>query len=93
MTIRVSQHKNNVETAQGNSAVFFQYRDHGHQVSWKNSSEIFIINNFYTINLIESIIIKLTFNQNMNISFGLYYTDKILDYFINKKLQLKKYIE
>ena len=56
------------------------------QVSWKSSLEVFIVNSFYTSNLIESILIKLTFNQNMNISFGLYYTDEILDYFINKKL-------
>ena len=63
------------------------------QVSWKSSLEVFIVNSFYTSNLIESILIKLTFNQNMNTSFGLYYADKVLYYFINKKLQIKKYVQ
>ena len=50
----------------------------------------FFISNFYTFNLLESIIIKITFDQNMNLSQGMYHTDKTLEYFIEKKLKIRK---
>ena len=41
-------------------------------------------------NLLESIIIKITFNKNMNLRQGMYNRDKLLEYFIEKDLKIRK---
>ena len=46
LTTIVALHKNNVRTAQENNAIFCHYRYHDHQVSWKNSLEMFLLRIF-----------------------------------------------
>ena len=93
LSIRIAQHKNYVRTAQENSAIFCHYQEYNHPVSWKDSSEILYISNFYTRNLLESILIKVTFDKNMNLSLGMYTTDKIIECFLKNDFSVKRILD
>ena len=53
-----------------------------------DASEILFILSFYTHNILESIIIKITFDENINLNQGIYNTDTILEYFIEMDLKV-----
>ena len=77
--VRVNQHKYSVRSAQETNAIFCHLRDENHQIDWVNSSEILFIDDFYARNILESIIIKKTFTENMNLSQGLYNIDPLAE--------------
>ena len=67
--IRIAQYKNNVRVAQENSSNFCHHHDYNHQISSRDASEILFILRFYTINLLEFIIFKITYGINMNLRY------------------------
>ena len=74
---RLKQHKNSVRYGHENSAVFCHLRDNDHPINWQGSKELIFSNDFYSRNILESILIKLTKNENINISSGLFNIDPI----------------
>ena len=88
LDLRIKQHKYNVRTAQTSSGIFCHHLNFNHCVSWNNSSELLFINDFHIRNLIESIIIKITFENNMNLSLGLYNADPIIQNMLIKWFKL-----
>ena len=79
---RLEQHKKSVRYAQENNAVFCHVRDHNHSINWSETKKLARSNSFVERNIIESSLIKYSYNFNMNISLGLYK----LDPFINKEI-------
>ena len=87
---RIYQYRNNVRNTQENSAILYHHHEYNYPVSLKGASEILFVSNFYTRNLLESIIIKINFDIDINLSQGVYNTDKIFKYFIEKELKIRK---
>ena len=73
----MKQHKNSVRYGHENSAVFCHLRDNDHPINWQGSKELIFSDDFYSRNMLESILIKLTRNDNINISSGLFNIDPI----------------
>ena len=94
LNTRVNQHKYSVRSGQDTNAIFCHLRDENHQIDWDNSNEVLYVNDFYARNILESIIIKKTFTNNMNLSQGLYNIDPLAEkciisfYDLNSKFEL-----
>ena len=90
---RIKQHQYNIRTANESSAIFLHYQQFDHPVSWKDSSVIMSVPEFYKRNLLESIIIKTTDNNNINIHPGLYISDGILEFYVKKYYDFMKHFK
>ena len=64
-------------------------RDNDHRINWSDSRILMKSSNFQERNIIESIIIKNSFNDNLNLSLGLYNVDPVLEKTIIQFLKLK----
>ena len=64
------------------NGIFVHVRDSGHVIDWSNTKKIVNSNSVVERNIIESSLIKHSFEDNMNLSLGLYK----LDDFIIKKI-------
>ena len=76
-----------VRTGNAFNAIFKHHQEFDHPVTWENAHELYFISIFTKINLLESIIIKSTLENNIHISHGLYYSDKIVEYYTEKYYQ------
>ena len=90
LSTRISQHKMCVRTGNESSAIFKHHQEFDHPVTWENAHELYFISNFIKRNLLESIIIKSTFENNINMTYGLYYSDKIIEYFAENIINTRK---
>ena len=78
-----------IRTGNVSSVIFKHHQELYHPVTWENAHELYFISNFTKRNL-ESIIIKSTFENDINISYGLYYYGKIIEHFTEKYYQYTK---
>ena len=74
---------------QESNAIFCHVRDNDHRINWSDSRILMKSSNFQERNIIESIIIKNSFNDNLNLSLGLYNVDPVLEKTIIQFLKLK----
>ena len=59
LQVRFNQHKYSVRTAQETSGIFCHvFNNYNHQIDWNNSKEILFVKDFYSRNILESILIK-----------------------------------
>ena len=65
-------------------AISKYHREFEYHVTWENAHELYFTSNFTKRNLFESIIIKSIFENNINISVGLYHSNKIIEHFTEK---------
>ena len=75
---RIAQHKYSIRTGQASNSLFVHLRDFGHRINWNLSSVICKSNNFIERNIIESSLIQITWQNNMNTSKGLYSLDQVI---------------
>ena len=79
-----------LEMASGDNynAIWLHMAEEGHRMDVKNAYLLKKCNSYVERNIIESCLIDLTWNKNVNISKGLYNIDAIGCYLINKQLKL-----
>ena len=75
---RITQHRYAVRSGQLSSSLFVHMNENSHAIKWSSSDVVIRSNDFITRNILESAIIKLTKNRNMNISSGLYSLDPVM---------------
>ena len=90
---RLKQHKYAVRIANENNALFVHVRDFNHNINWDSSTEIIFQTDFYKRNILESVLISNSFNNNMNLSFGLYNVDPVIQNFIAKHYNFSKLLD
>ena len=78
LNTRIKQHQYSVRSGQLSSGIFVHVKDMGHSIDWNNSKKIVNSNSIVERNLIESCIIKHSFNNSMNLSLGLYKLDDFM---------------
>ena len=87
LVTRINQHKYNVRRLNENSAIFKHISDESHQIDWNHTTKILGSNDVTKRNILESAIIKLTWNDNFNINSGRYGFDDIMLAFFMKELK------
>lgn len=83
LELRKKQHMYSIRAGQDSNALFVHVRDNNHVINWNNSKEIKTSKSLVDRNIIESSLIKQTFNENLNISEGLYKLDKYITHKIS----------
>ena len=68
LDVRIKQHQGSVRYGQESNAIFCHVRDNDHRINWSDSRILIKSSNFQERNIIESIIIKNSFNDNSNLS-------------------------
>ena len=76
--VRITQHKYSVRSGQLSNALFLHFSENNHRIDWKNTYVIKNNNSIIERNIIESCLIKHTFDKNLNISLGLYNLDSFI---------------
>ena len=85
---RVKQHQSYVRSGNENSGIFNHVRKYNHNINWEQSTILFNFKDFYIRNIVESVLIKNSFNDTMNLNHGLFYLDKIIERYIMEFLKL-----
>ena len=75
---RVKQHKYCVRSGQESSAIFQHVKNYDHAINWNGTQPITYSRSFHHRNIIESAVIKHTFQENLNLSSGLYKLDPFI---------------
>ncbi len=83
---RKKQHKYLFRTGQESSALFIHVRDTNHSIDWKNCKKVKTSKSLVERNIIESSLIKHTYEENLNLSEGLFKLDKYITGTISKKV-------
>ena len=78
VTDRVKNHKRSIQYAQTSNAIFLHVRDFSHPIDFNTAQCILRCPDTTTRNIIESALIQLTYDTNMNNSEGLFTFDNIL---------------
>ena len=82
LSLRIQQHKYSVRTGQSSNALFVHLRDSNHPIDWNAAKPLIFCKDLVKRNILESCIIKYSFDDNLNLSPGLFK----LDAFIIKKV-------
>ena len=77
VTTRINQHKYSVRTGQTSNSLFVHLQDKEHRINWSDNQIVCKSNTFLNRNIIESALIQLSWNENLNISKGLYSFDPL----------------
>ncbi len=75
---RKKQHKYSVRTGQESNALFVHVRDSSYCIDWENCKKVIISKSFVERNILESILIKHTCQDNLNISEWLFKVDNYI---------------
>ena len=78
LKIRIDQHKYSVRSGQMSNALFVHMRDTNHSIDWKGSTVVVKSKSCLDRNIIESSLIKHSFDDNLNLSHGLYRLDNFI---------------
>ena len=78
LEVRIKQHKYSVRTGQLSNALFVHMSETDHVIDWKTASIIKYNKSMVERNIIESAIIQNKFNDNLNLSTGLFTLDKFI---------------
>ena len=62
---RIKQHQSYVRSGNENSGIFNHVKEFNHKINWNHSTILYNFKDFYTRNIVESIIIKNSFQHNM----------------------------
>ena len=75
---RLKQHRYSVRSAQETNALFIHLRDAGHPIDWTNATNVLQNSSVIERNIIESSLIKKSWQSNLNLNDGLYRLDPII---------------
>ena len=75
---RIVQHKNCVRRGDNSNSIFCHIENDNHTINWNNSKIIIKCNSWMLRNIFESVLINYTFDNNLNISCGLYKEDELI---------------
>ena len=75
---RIQQHKYCVRRGDESNAIFCHIQDKDHPFNWEQGRVIIKCNSFILRNIFESVLIRDTYDNNINISLGLYNDDELL---------------
>ena len=75
---RLKQHRYCVRSGQETNALFIHLRDTGHPIDWTNATNVLQNSSVIERNIIESSLIKKSWQSNLNLSDGLYRLDPII---------------
>ena len=89
LDVRIKQHKYSVRTAQESNALFIHVRDFGHPIDWDNATTLIYNNRLIERNVIESSFIKKSWDYNLNLSFGMFKLDPILNKEITERFKVR----
>lgn len=89
---RISEHRRDIRNGNDNKSLFCHLRDFNHQIDFINCKIIKNVPLWIERNVIESIIIKATFDSNINDRLGLYTVDPYLSKLIADEIKLEKII-
>ena len=78
LDIRIKQHKYSVRTCQTSNALFVHRADLDHVIDWESASTIKYNKSTLERNIIESSLIQNNFNNNLNLSTGMYSLDNFI---------------
>ena len=84
---RLEQHRYSVRSGQISNALFIHVQEFSHRINWASSSTITRCNRFNERNVIETALIHLTKENNLNISYGRFAMDPIILYMLGKELR------
>ena len=75
----MKQHKANVRFANKNSGIFQHVKNENHSIKWDEGNILFNFKDFYISIIVESILIKNTFNNNINMNTRLFNDNNIIE--------------
>ena len=90
LNVRLSEHKRDIRNANDNKCIFLHVRDNNHRINWIESKFIVKSRTWRERNIIESVIICQTFDNNINDRVGLYSLDEAIISFIFKELNVDR---
>ena len=76
LPVRIQQHKYSVRNGQTSNALFVHMRDFDHPIDWDAAKPLIRCTDFVKRNILESSIIKSCYDENLNLSQGLYRLDE-----------------
>ena len=90
LEIRMKQHKANVRSENKNSGIFQQVKNENYTIKWDEDTILFKIKHFYTRNIVESLLIKNTLNNKLNLNTGLFNIKIIIERKIFQHLKIEQ---
>ena len=82
---RIAQHKYSVRMAHNNSALFQHKAENDHHINWSDSKVLAKSKCFIERNVIESCLISNTYTNNVNLSYGHFKCDRLMNDLIQKR--------
>ena len=89
LDVRIKRHKYSIRTNQESNALFIHVRDFGHPIDWDNATTLIYNNRLIERNVIESSLIKKSWDCNLNLSFGMFKLDPILNKEITERFKVR----
>ena len=86
---RIKEHRRDIVQGDERKCIFKHVRDFNHAIDWEESKIIYKMKSWIERNIVESIIIKATFNININDRLGMYSIDHFVSEYIRKELKLR----
>ena len=78
LSTRIKQHKYSIRTGQTSNALFVHLSDSDHPIDWGEAKPLIFCKDFIKINILESCIIKSSYENNLNLSHGLFKIDALI---------------
>ena len=90
---RTAQHYQYIVKNVESSALNLHYRVCDKGIVWNSPITITHVNDYFSRNMLETLLIKFTWNNNVNLSLGPISSDKILLYIASRDLKFKQLLE